>query len=103
MATPTEAAKREYFAFLRGPVGFNTFAYGTVDDERGGVSYQGLLAEFPAPVDNRSDDFGIQEGGGFTIEISDEVHENGEADWLVLDEAGDPLLDEELEFIIEDY
>lgn len=92
MATPTEHGKREYEAFLRGPVGLNTFAFGTIDAYRNGVQHQGLLAVVPEPADNPLDDFGIQEGGGFTVVISDEIDGAGELDWFLLQENGDRII-----------
>lgn len=79
MPTPTEP--RGYQVFLRGPVGLNTHAFGTEAAYRGGVRHQPLIAEFPEPSDNQPDDFGIQGGGGFTVEIADEV---GDLDWFLL-------------------
>ncbi len=73
MATPTEHAKREYEVFLRGPADVNTFAFGTVDAYRSSVQHLGLLSIIPEPVDNPLNDFGIQEGGGFTVEIVDDA------------------------------
>lgn len=83
MGTPTEP--RKYHVFVRGPVGLDTHAFssGTEDDYRGGVRHLPLLADFPAPQDNQADDFGIQAGGGFTVEIADEV---GDLDWFILQE-----------------
>jgi hypothetical protein len=83
MPTPTEHAWRETWAFLRGPVGVDTFAFGTVDAYRNGVQHAPLLQEFPEPSDNSTDAFGIQAGGGFTVEIADELVDN---DWYLLQE-----------------
>ncbi len=98
MPTPTD--RRDYEVFLRGPVGLNTFAYGTVDAYRAGVQHQGRLAFFPEPADDGLDDFGILLSGGFIVEI---VDEEGEPDWPILDEAGDPINDEALGIIYEEY
>lgn len=85
MATPVEFAWREAQAFLRGPVGSNMFAFATTGVLRNGVQYAGLLVNFPEPQDNAVDDFGIQQGGGFTVEIADEADN---ADWILLTEDG---------------
>jgi hypothetical protein len=100
MAIPTEHQSRAYHAFLRGPVGLNTFAFGTVDAYRGGVQHQALIAEFPDPEDNPLNDFGIQQGGGFTVEIVDEP---GTDDWLLTLEDGYFLLLEDGSRIVMEY
>jgi hypothetical protein len=92
MAIPTEHAKRDYLAFLRGPVGTNSFAFGSVAEYRGGVQHHGLVAKFPEPGDNPMSDFGIQAGGGFTVEISDEIEGDGLLDWFLLQEDETYLL-----------
>lgn len=84
MAAPISHGSREASAFLRGPVGVNTFALGTVEALRGGVQHRGLLISFPEPTDNPPNDFGIQQSGGFTVEIADE----GEEDWWLMQEDG---------------
>jgi hypothetical protein len=88
MATPTPHDKREYEAFLRGPAAVNTFAFGTVDAYRSSVQHHGQLAVIPEPAENPLSDFGIQEGGGFTVVISDEVAGDGVLDWFLLMEGG---------------
>lgn len=85
MAFPPEFLTRTVAAFLRGPVGDNTFRLATAEGVRNGIAYQGLLVRFPEPQDNAVDDFGIQKGGGFTVEISDELDD---ADWVLLTEDG---------------
>jgi hypothetical protein len=85
MAIPVEFSWREAQAFLRGPIGRNTFRFATSGIVRNALQYQGLLVDFPAPQDNAVDDFGIQQGGGFTVEIADE---SDESDWLLLTEDG---------------
>jgi hypothetical protein len=98
MATPTEHATRAYEAFLRGPADLNTFAFGTVDAYRGGVQHHRGIVGFPEPVDNPLNDFGIQQGGGFAVEIADE----GANDWFLLREDGSFLLREDgSKFILE--
>lgn len=79
---PDEHLRRDYAAFLRGPVATKTFAYGTVEDFRSGVQHHGLMAVFPEPADGNDDDFGVVAPGGFTVEIADE----GDADWFLLQE-----------------
>lgn len=93
MAFPTDHAWREYQAFLRGPVGFNSFAFGTVDAFRAGVQHLGLIITFPEPTENTSDDFGIQQSGGFTVEIADE---SDDSDWYILQEDLSRILLEDL-------
>lgn len=100
MATPIEHAWREYAAFLRGPVGLNTFGFGTVDAYRAGVQHVGLLQVFPEPSDSSVDDFGIQRGGGFTVEIADEPDD---ADWFWLWDDGSRILWDDGERIILEY
>lgn len=97
MATPTD--RRDYAAFLRGPVATNTFAYGTVDDVRSGVQHHGLMGVFPEPADGNDDDFGIIAPGGFTVEIADE----GDDDWFLLAEDGSYILREDQTRIILEY
>lgn len=99
MATPTEHAKRAYLAFLRGPVGTSTFCFGTVDEYRGGFQHHGQIAAFPEPADNPLSDFGIQEGGGFTVEISDEIEGDGVLDWFLLQPDGSRVLQPALDRI----
>jgi hypothetical protein len=100
MAIPTEHLSRAVQAFLRGPVGLNTFGFGTVDAYRGGVQHMGLMAEFPAPQDNPLNDFGIQTGGGFTVELMDEP---GTADWFLTLEDGYCLLAEDGSRLVMEY
>lgn len=91
MAAPTEHESRKYQAFLRGPADTKTFAYTTVnasDAYRSGVHHAPLMAVFPEPVDNEADEFGIMQGGGFTVEIADEDLGN----WYVLQEDGSRIL-----------
>jgi hypothetical protein len=99
MAAPPEHSSRSYRAFVRGPAGINTYAFGTVDEYRDGVQHIGLLADFPTPSDNAPDDFGILSGGSFTVELADQ--EAGDEN--VLDEDGAPILDEDGTNIIEEY
>jgi hypothetical protein len=89
MATPTEHAWREYEAFLRGPIGVNTFAFGTVSAFRSSVQHIGLLAIFPEPTDAVTDDFGIQPAQTFMVEIADETDDD---DWYITLEDGSRLL-----------
>lgn len=89
MPAPPEHADRNYNVLLRGPIGSFTFGFAIHETYRAGVQHAGLLADFPEPQDNASDDFGIQEGGGFTVEIADEM---GSADWFVLQENGSRIL-----------
>lgn len=86
MATPIESASRETQAFLRAPAGDNTYCLATVETVRNGLQYSGRILDFPAPQDNAVDDFGIQQGGGFTVEIADEPNDD---EWPILDQAGD--------------
>jgi hypothetical protein len=96
---PTEHLRRDYEAFLRGPVATKTFAFGTVDAYRSGVQHHGLLAIFPEPSDGNDDDFGIVAPGGFTVEIADE----GDQDWFLLWEDGTYILWEDMTRIITEY
>lgn len=89
MATPLESAKRETQAFLRGPVGYNTLRVATTGVVRAGIQYAGLMPDFPAPQDNAVDDFGIQQGGSFSVEFVDEPDDS---DWFLLNEDGSFLL-----------
>jgi hypothetical protein len=100
MAAPDPEAKRGYAAFLRGPVGLNTFAFGTVSAYRSGVQHEARLAVFPEPVDAELDDFGILAPGGFTVEIADE---EGLSEWPILDELGEIVLDEAGSYVVEEY
>lgn len=95
MASPTEHVRREYLAFVRGPVGLNTHAFGTADEYRGGVQHHGLLAAAPEPAENYASDFGIQEVSEFTVEISDEPYENGVGDWFLLLETDERVLQQD--------
>jgi len=52
--------------------------------------------KFHYPAKPLGDDFGIPGGGSFTVEISDEPHENGIADWHLLLEDETKLLLEDL-------
>lgn len=97
MATPTDP--RDYEVYLRGPVGLDTFAFGTVDAYRGGMQHHGLMSMFPAPSENAVTDFGIMQGGGFTVEIADE----GELDWFLLWEDGSYILWTDQTRIISEY
>lgn len=99
MATPTDHDSRGAMVFFRGPVGANTFCYGTKDQLRNGLVHLGRLTEFPQLVDNPLDEFGIQQGASTQIAIADE----GDDDWLVLDEDGSPILDEDEQFLISEY
>ena len=90
MPTPTEP--RKYQVFLRGPVPDQTFGFGSVAAQRSGIQHFPLLVDFPEPSDNSGDEFGIQQGGGFTVGIADEM---GDEDWPILDENGDPLISED--------
>ena len=103
MALPTEHALRETLAFVRGPVPTNQYAYGTVDSYRGGVQHHGLLVSFPEPQDGALNDFGIQQSGGFVIEIADELEAGGTADWILLLEDGSALLTEDLGHFIQEF
>jgi hypothetical protein len=101
MPTPIESASREYQAFLRIPAGANAFAFGTVEAFRNGVWHQGLLSAVPEPADNSSGAFGIQTGGGFTVEIADE---SSDEDWFLLDENHELLiLEDGSGFLILEY
>lgn len=95
MASPTDHTRREYLAFLRGPVGSTTFAFGSADEYRGGVQHLGQIASLPEPNESYAGDFGIQELGEFEVEIADEVYEGGVADWFLLLETGERLLQED--------
>jgi hypothetical protein len=96
MAEPIDHGSRLYLAFLRGPVGPFTFCFGTQDEYRGGYQHYGQLAAVPEPADNALNDFGIQDRGGFTVEIADEPTDAGAADWYLLQEDGSRLLQEDL-------
>lgn len=103
MASPTEHVRREYLAFLRGPVGTNTFAFGSADEYRGGVQHHGQMTAPPEPAESHANDFGFQEMGEFTIEIADEVYDEGVGDWFLLMESGERLLQENLDRLVMEY
>jgi hypothetical protein len=103
MATPDESQGRDYEVYVRGPVPNMQFAYTSTDTEkayRGGIWHKPLLTAFPAPTDNELSDFGIQAGGGCTIEISDEM---GDLDWPIEDQSADPILDQSGNPIFDNY
>jgi hypothetical protein len=104
MATPTEAPKRDYLAFVRGPAGVNTVAFGTLDEPRSGVQHAGLILSFPEPSGGGLNDFGFQEASGFTVEIADEVEGGGTLDWYLLQEdVGRILLEDETGSLTMEY
>lgn len=97
---PVESRGRVYKTYLRGPAPTWAFAFAGVDDYRAGREYRGLLVSFPEPEDNAGDDFGIQSGGGFTVEIADEADDT---DWLWLWEDGSRILWEDGSRIVTEY
>ncbi|MGD9953463.1 MAG: hypothetical protein AB7S87_12875 [Burkholderiales bacterium] len=67
---PLDHAWREYEQYLRGPVGGIVFRFGTVAGLRDGAWHTPNIQAFSSPVDNALGDFGIQEGGGFTVDLT---------------------------------
>lgn len=92
MPTPVDHDSREVLAFLRGPVGVNTFCFGTIDAVRGGVQHHGLMVSVPEVADPPLDDFGITQSGGFQVEIADDE----QRDWFLLWQDGGYVLWEDL-------
>lgn len=64
-------ARRDYEAYLRGPALAVTHRFGTVDAYRMGGNHIAGIAEFPAPQDAHSGDFGIAESGRVAVKIAD--------------------------------
>lgn len=64
---------RQYAAYLRGPIAPGVaavrYALAVQTEVRNGVLHTGMLARVPAPQDSVSNDFGVQQSGGFTAEI----------------------------------
>lgn len=87
-------ARREYIVYFRGPADTPVFYLSTRDAVRDGNKYIGLLTAIPEPVDNPLNDFGIQGGGGFTLEIADyaEAWPGVTSGYALLLEGGDNLL-----------
>lgn len=75
--SPIKRAGREVAAFLRGPVAGITHAFGNRDELRFHRWHSAALKVLPEPQDNSGNDFGFQEGGGFTADIA--ISKN----WLV--------------------
>lgn len=110
MATPTDP--RDYEAYLRGPLGLNTFRLctnNTPNAYRGGVQHDPRLSIFPEPADEGPDDFGIVTGGSFTVEIADEDRAGGidglGPDWFLMleDGSGNLVLDDGSGRLVQEY
>lgn len=63
--------QRDYEAYVRGPVGAITHAFGSVDGWRYGLEHVAAIAGFPEVTDSQVDDFGIIERGTVKVEIAD--------------------------------
>lgn len=66
---PIEHAWREYEQYLRGPTSGILYYLGTVEALRAGQWHAKNISAFSEPSDSFGDDFGIQQGGGFTVEL----------------------------------
>jgi hypothetical protein len=69
--TPVPVAHdyRKYQQFLRGPLSGVVYRFGSVKAYRGGAWHTANIREFSAPQENALDEFGIQQGGGFSVEL----------------------------------
>lgn len=67
--TPVQHSWREYEQYLRGPMSGVVYRFGSVKAYRGGNWHTQNIAAFSEPQDNSANDFGIQEGGGFTVDL----------------------------------
>jgi hypothetical protein len=61
----------ETITFLSGPVGSPTHRFATSDSLLDGEWHKGALVAPAALTDNKTDDFGLQTGGDFSVEIVD--------------------------------
>lgn len=71
MPGPIAHAVRNYLALLRGPVSTNAHTFASQEITRNGLAYKGLMTVFPEPASPGGGDFGIQEQGGFSVELAD--------------------------------
>lgn len=67
---PIAHASREYSEFFRGPTSGFTYYFGTVDAYLSGAWHTANIVDFSEPQDNAPTDFGIMEGGGFTVKLA---------------------------------
>lgn len=99
MPEPPELVGRDYDAFLRGPVGTDTFCFGTRAAWRNSLEHAPRLSVHPAPSDPGESEFGIVGAGTFKVEIADE----DDVDWFLEWPDGSFILWENLEQIVVEY
>lgn len=66
---PIAHTKRDYEQFLRGPMSGVLYRFGTIEDYRGGAWHTANISAFTEPQENALSEFGIQQGGTFTVDL----------------------------------